>query len=79
MKVPVATAYNGVVQCILDQPGVNPANVNGAATLGRLAVAPPKVGACVNAKFSLNPPIRNNEIDQNTTVGAIANWVVERS
>ena len=78
-QVAPGTAYNGVVQCILDQPGVNPDNINGAATLGDLAVAPTKIGACVNAKFRLNPPIRNNEIDENTTVGAIANWVVERS
>jgi hypothetical protein len=77
--VPVGTAYNEVVNCILAQPGVNPANIHGSATLGDLAVAPPRVGACVNAKFTLNPPIRNNEIDQNTTVGAIATWVVERS
>jgi hypothetical protein len=74
-----ATAYNGVVRCVLDQPGVNPDNVRGSATMSDLGVAPTQVGACVNAKFTLNPPIRNNEIDGNTTIGALASWVVQRS
>jgi hypothetical protein len=73
------TAYSEVVKCILAQPGVNPANINGAATMSDLAVAPSRVGACVNGKFKLNPPIRNNEINENTTVGTIAFWVVTRS
>jgi hypothetical protein len=73
------TAYNGVVRCILDQPGVNPANISGGATMSDLGVAPTRVGACVNQKFTLHPPIMNNEINGNTTVGTIATWVVERS
>jgi hypothetical protein len=78
-KVSPAVAYNGVVQCILEQPGVNPANISGEATMSDLGVAPTRVGACVNARFTLNPPIMNNEINGNTTVGTIAAWVRDRS
>jgi hypothetical protein len=78
-KVSPAIAYNGVVQCILEQPGASPANISGAATMSDLGVAPTRVGACVNAKFKPNPPIMNNEINGNTTVGTIAGWVVDRS
>jgi hypothetical protein len=79
IQVSPEDAYNGVVQCILAQPGVNPANINGSATMADLGVAETKVGACVNAKFALNPPILNNELSQDTTVGTLAGWVVERS
>jgi hypothetical protein len=78
-QVSPAIAYNGVVQCILVQPGVNPANINGSATMAQLGVSETKVGACVNAKFSLSPPILNNELSQETTVGTLASWVVDRS
>jgi hypothetical protein len=78
-RVSEKDAYNGVVECILAQPGVNPDNISGTATLSDLGVAAAKVGACVNAKFDLEPPISTREMTQDTTIGAIAELVVERS
>jgi hypothetical protein len=72
-------AYNGVVQCILSQGGVNPAAIKGSATMADLGVAETKVGACINKKFALHPPILNNELSPDTTVGILAGWVVDRS
>jgi hypothetical protein len=72
-------AYNGVVKCIVRQPGVNPADINGSATMAQLGVSETKVGACVNAMFTLQPPILNNELSQQTTVGTLASWVLDRS